>query len=197
MISIALLRWVTLVSILFWLVVYWQAGRKVLIDIKESLRSRNSYLDRALLSLMTLCSLVAIGIGFLVSFQLLHIVFLESFVILLIGTLLTILSIAGMFYCRSYLGKFWTAETKVAKDHQIIDIGPYHFARHPIYTFAILMYIGFGLVFLSQWSTPLAVAMIIMYILKAKDEDAFLEKNLPGYREYKLHVRYYLVPGLW
>ncbi len=192
-----LLRWITLVSILFWLVVYWQAGRKVLVDIKESIRSRNSYLDPAFLILMTLCSLVIVGVVFLASFGYLKIAFLQNLAVVSTGTLLSVSGVIGMFYCRYYLGKFWTAENKIVQEHQIIDTGPYHLARHPIYTFAILMYVGFGLVFLSQWSTPLAATIIVMYILKAKEEDAFLEKNLRGYWEYKLQVRYYLVPGLW
>ncbi len=197
MINITSLRWITLVGVLFWLVVYWRGGRKVVIDIKESIQSRNSRLDTTLLILLTLCSLVIVSIGFLANFGYLKIAFLQNPIIILAGTFLTIFGIIGMFSCRYYLGRFWTAETNVAQDHQIIDTGPYHLVRHPIYTFAILMYTGLGLVFLSQWSTPLAAMIIILYILKTKEEDSFLARNLSGYRKYRLHVRYYLVPGVW
>ena len=197
MISITSLRYVTLASVLFWLVVYWQGGKKVMIDIKESMRAKNSRFDTVLLIIISLCSLVIITLAFLINFGLLEAFFPQSLFVTFTGTLLAILAIAGMFYCRHYLGRFWTAEINISKDHQIVGTGPYRFARHPIYTFAILMYIGLGLVFPSQWNAVFVGAIIAAYMLKTKDEDAFLEKNLSGYREYKLRVRYRLVPGLW
>ncbi len=197
MINTAILRWITLAGILFWLVVYWQGGRTVIVDIREAIRVKKSRLDMVLLVVLTLCSLTLIGIGFLASFGQLQIVFLQNLTIAFIGTVLSIGGIVGMFYCRHYLGKYWTAETNLAGDHQIIDTGPYRFVRHPIYTFAILTYIGFGLVFLSSWSCLLVGVIVTAYVLKTKDEDAFLEKNLLGYREYKLRVQHRLVPGLW
>lgn len=197
MASIAILRWMSLAGIVFWLVVYWQGGKKVMIDVKESIRAKISRFDTALLIIISLCSLVIIASAFLTSFGLLDAFFLQSLLVTFIGALLTILGIAGMFCCRHYLGKFWTAETNLTKDHQIIDTGPYHLVRHPIYTFAILMYAGFCMVFLSLWSAFFTGLIIIAYILKTKDEDGFLEESLSGYREYKLRVRYHLVPGLW
>jgi protein-S-isoprenylcysteine O-methyltransferase Ste14 len=187
----------SLAGIVFWLVVYWQGGRKVIVNITEALRAKKSRLDMVLLIVMALCSLVLIGTGFLASFGQLQIVFLQNLTVVFIGTCLSIFGIVGMFYCRHYLGKFWTAETNLARDHQIIDTGPYRFVRHPIYTFAIIMYIGFCLVFLSQWSVLFTGLIITAYVLKTKDEDGFLEKNLSGYREYKSRVRYCLMPHLW
>jgi protein-S-isoprenylcysteine O-methyltransferase Ste14 len=197
MISITISRWITLASILFWLVAYWQGGKKVIIDIKEAIRAKRSRLDIALLPVMAFCSLVLISMGVLASLGQLSIVFLQYPALTLSGTVLVILGIIGMFYCRHYLGRFWTAETNLAKDHQIIDTGPYRFVRHPIYTFAILMYSGFGLAFPSRWSVLFVGLIVAAYVLKTKDEDTFLGKNLSGYREYMFRVRYCLVPGLW
>jgi protein-S-isoprenylcysteine O-methyltransferase Ste14 len=197
MASIAILRWMSLAGIVFWLLAYWQGGKKAMIDIKESIRARNSRLDTALLIVLSLCSLVILALAFLTSFRLLKFLLPQSLVVTVTGTLLTILGIAGMFYCRHYLGRFWTAETNLGKDHQIIDTGPYRCVRHPIYTFAILMYIGFGMVFLSAWSVPFVMITVTAYILKARDEDAFLAGNLPGYQEYRSRVHYHLFPGVW
>ncbi|HEX2998449.1 MAG TPA: isoprenylcysteine carboxylmethyltransferase family protein, partial [Anaerolineales bacterium] len=142
--TIAILRWISLAGIVFWLIVYWQGGKKVMTDIKESIRARNSRLDPVLLIIISLCSFVIIVLAFLTNFGLLKAFFPQSLAATFAGTLLTILGIAGMFYCRHYLGRFWTAETNLNKNHQIVDTGPYHFVRHPIYTFAILMYLGLG-----------------------------------------------------
>lgn len=195
--TIAILRWISLAGIVFWLIVYWQGGKKIIIDVKESLRAHNSRLDPVLLIIISLCSFVIIVLAFLTNFGLLKAFFSQSSGVIFAGTLLTILSIAGMFYCRHYLGRFWTAETNLNKNHQIVDTGPYHFVRHPIYTFAILMYLGLGLVFLSPWNMFFVAIIITAYILKTKDEDTFLARNLSGYREYKVRIRYRLVPGLW
>lgn len=168
-----------------------------MIDIKEAIRVGKSRLDIALLMILTLCSLLVISGGFLAAFGQVQIAFPQNSALAVVGTLLTVSGIAGMFYCRHYLGRFWTAETNLRKDHRIIDTGPYRLVRHPIYTFAILMYIGFGLVFSSPWNAAFVRVIVTAYILKTNDEDFFLEKNLPGYREYKLHVPYRLVPRLW
>jgi len=197
MFSTTFLRWITLSSILFWLVFYWQGGKKAIIDIRESINSKNSRLDTALLIVIALCSVGIIGIGVLASLGLIPIILSQNLAITFTGMLFSVLGIMGMFYCRLHLGNFWTAEINLSKSHQIIDTGPYRFVRHPIYAFAILMYIGLGLVFLSQWIMILVGIIVVAYILKTKDEDKFLEKNLSGYREYKLRVRYLLVPGLW
>jgi len=197
MFSITFLRWITLSSILFWLVFYWQGGKKAIIDIRESINSKNSRLDTALLIVIALCSVGIIGIGVLASLGLLPIILSQNLAMTFTGMLFSVLGIMGMFYCRLHLGNFWTAEINLSKSHQIIDTGPYSFVRHPIYAFAILMYIGLGLAFLSQWIMILEGIIVVAYLLKTKDEDNFLENNLSGYREYKLRVRYLLVPGLW
>ncbi|HMB21313.1 MAG: methyltransferase family protein [Chloroflexota bacterium] len=197
MVTIAILRWISLAGIVFWLIVYWQGGKKVIIDITESLRAHNSHLDPTLLIVISLCSFVIIVLAFLTNFGLLKTIFSQNLAATFAGTLLIILGIAGMFYCRHYLGRLWTAETNLNKNHQIVETGPYHFVRHPIYTFAILMYLGLGLAFLSPENLLFVAAISAAYILKTKDEDTFLAKNLSGYREYKLRVQYRLVPGLW
>ncbi|MBN2005496.1 MAG: isoprenylcysteine carboxylmethyltransferase family protein [Anaerolineae bacterium] len=193
----SIFRWITLIAVLFWLVVYWHGGKKVLVDIRASIRSGNSRLDGVLLIVLSLCSAGVIGAGVFVNLGLTEMILSQNPIIVFVGTIFTISGIAGMFYCRHYLGRFWTAETNLSKEHQIIDTGPYHTVRHPIYTFAILMYIGLELVFLSLWTVSLTGVTIVAYVLKAKDEDHYLEQNLPGYCDYQSRVRYRLIPGLW
>lgn len=192
-----MLRWITLSSFLFWFIWYWKGGKEILADIQNSLHSSTSSLDTILLITISLCSVGIVGTGVLASLRLLPIVLSQNVAITFIGMLLSVSGIMGMFYCRLHLGRFWTAETDVANDHQVVDTGPYRFARHPIYTFAIMMYIGLSMVFLWLWNVVLAGIVIVAYILKARDEDRYLEQNLAGYQEYKQRVHYYLLPGLW
>lgn len=197
MASLAILRWMSLAGIVFWLIAYWQGGKKVMIDIQESIRAGNSRIDTALLVVLSLCSFVILALAFLTNLGRLKALMPQSLAAAITGTLLTLLGIAGMFYCRHYLGRFWTAETNLDINHQIVDTGPYRCVRHPIYSFAILMYIGFGMVFLSAWNVPFVMLTVAAYVLKTRDEDAFLARSLPGYQGYQSRVHYHLFPGVW
>ena len=192
-----IMRWIKLIGLWIWLIVYWNGGKKVIRDIAESFHSKKSRLDPILMLLITVFSFALIGMIMLGSLGIFQILFIQNLFMVLIGMLLAISSILGMFACRRYLGKYWTAEINLAESHQIIDTGPYRIVRHPIYTFAILMYIGLGLVFLTFWTAILVGGIMTAYILKTNDEDAYLQQNLTGYRAYVLHTRYRLVPGLW
>jgi protein-S-isoprenylcysteine O-methyltransferase Ste14 len=102
-----------------------------------------------------------------------------------------------MFHCRTVLGSFWTAETALTNQHQVVDEGPYGVVRHPIYSFAILMYAGVGLTFFSWWNCLLAGLVVLGYFLKSNVEDQFLKENLPGYGEYSQRVKQRIIPGVW
>lgn len=84
-----------------------------------------------------------------------------------VGCLFTLTGIVGTFYCRAVLGKFWTAEAARQVNHAVIDYGPYSVARHPIYSFAILLYLGLGLVFPVWWNLLAAAGIALGCALKA------------------------------
>ena len=191
------LRWITLLSVMFWLIAYWQGGCKGIHDILWSIQARTNRLDTTLMLMILLCSLVAGVAGLRFSLGLDPAVLFQSVAVSSVGCLCVILGIAGMFYCRHALGRFWTAETTLLTGHQVVTVGPYRLVRHPIYSCAMLMYLGWGLVFPAWWNL-LAVGMAIgAYALKAWDEDHFLEQGLPGYHEYQQRVPYRIFPGLW
>ena len=54
------------------------------------------------------------------------------------GTLLRWVSIVQ-------LGRFFTVEVVICKDHQLIDTGPYRLLRHPSYTGPLLVLLGVGI----------------------------------------------------
>ena len=193
MIVVTILRWFTLVSLLVWMIVYWRGGQDVVEDIQQAAQAKNSRFDTALMIAIAICSLVMAATGLGLSLA----QWPGNWVVGLVGSACTVLGIIGMFYSRHYLGRFWTAETTVRADHKVIDTGPYGVVRHPIYTFAILMYLGLGLAFMTWWTAVAAGIIVIAYVLKARDEDKFLERNLNGYQAYKQRVRAALVPGVW
>ncbi len=194
---VTFLHWFTLASLFFWFVIYWQAGRKALADIQKSASLPNSRLDTLLMIAIGLCTLLVAVTGLLISLTLLQPPTPQSWPVTCIGTLLTVLGILGMFYCRHALGRFWTAETSLTQNHQVIDQGPYAIVRHPIYTFACVMYLGLGLAFPAWWNLLSVAIILTAYAIKAWDEDRFLAQSLPSYAVYQKRVKYRLIPRIY
>lgn len=191
------LRWFTLVCVLSWLVVYWRGGLRAIADLRRSLSLGRSQRDPLLMIPIMLFLLGLVGTGALMSAGYIPTPLWQSRAVNLAGSLIAVTGMAGTFYCRHYLGRFWTAETNLLEGHQVVDRGPYGVVRHPIYTCAILMGLGLGLVYPTWWSVLLVLGMAVGYGGKALDEDRFLAESLPGYRAYRRRVRYRLFPGVW
>lgn len=60
---------------------------------------------------------------------------------------------------RRHLGKNWSQDVAVKKDHELITSGPYALVRHPIYTGLMLAFIG-SAVARGEWRGLLAVALV-------------------------------------
>lgn len=195
--SIFWLRWLTLLSVLFWFLVYWQGGCRAVADIRRSGQAHVSRVDALLMGAIAAASLLMVCTSVFVGAGLLDAGWEPPLVMIAGGACATWAGIAGTFYCRRYLGRFWTAETALQPDHQVVDSGPYRVVRHPIYTSAIVLYLGLALTFPTWWNGLAAAAVAVAYALKAGDEDRFLRRKLPGYADYARRVPARLVPGVW
>jgi protein-S-isoprenylcysteine O-methyltransferase len=58
------------------------------------------------------------------------------------GAALFAAGLALRWYAIVYLGRFFTVNVAISKDHRLIDTGPYRFIRHPSYTGAIMAFVG-------------------------------------------------------
>lgn len=187
----------TLFCWVYWLVFYWGGGRLIARDVKHA-ATANSRLDTVLLLAIVGLVLTLFGTGMLISLGWVtpsgasDAVWLKG-----IGALLTVSGMTGTFYCRHYLGKFWAADTMLQPNHQVVDTGPYRFVRHPIYTAALLMYLGTALVFPTWWNGLAFVGLLVTHLLKTWSEDRFLRAELAGYADYQTRVRFRLIPGVW
>ena len=192
--SLQILRWFTLCLWFIWLLFYWNGGRRTLNDIRKASRT----LDKFLIISIAGLSVLLVGFGFAATLDWIHLLACGNhWVVALMGCLLTFVGVMGTFYSRGYLGCMWTAEVALQFEHQVVDTGPYRIVRHPIYTFALMMYFGTALVFPILWSWLACLGVMIAYVLKTHDEDIFLEENLPGYQAYQQQVCYRLIPLVW
>jgi protein-S-isoprenylcysteine O-methyltransferase Ste14 len=83
------------------------------------------------------------------------------------------------------------------RGQRVIDRGPYAIVRHPMYSGALLMYLGMPLWLGSYAATIGAIVPMIPIVARLLVEEATLRRELPGYIEYAARVRWRLVPGIW
>lgn len=86
---------------------------------------------------------------------------------------------------------------KVEEGQKVVDTGLYGIVRHPMYMATILLFLMIPLI-LGSWYALIAFAFYpIIIILRLKDEEALLTRDLPGYAAYKKKVKYRIIPFVW
>ncbi len=83
------------------------------------------------------------------------------------------------WYAIIYLGRFFTVNVAIQKDHHVIDSGPYRFVRHPSYTGGLLAFVGYGLCLLNGLAlVVLLVPVTAAYWHRIRIEEAALTQFL-------------------
>ena len=86
---------------------------------------------------------------------------------------------------------------QVQENQKVIDTGLYGIVRHPMYSATLLLFLSMPIVLGSLYSFIIFLAYPFIIAKRIKGEEAFLEKELDGYREYKQKVKYRLIPFIW
>ena len=82
---------------------------------------------------------------------------------------------------------------KVEEGQTVVDTGLYGIVRHPMYAVTILLFIMIPLI-LGSWYALISFAFYpIIIIVRLKDEETLLTRELPGYEHYKQKVKYRLI----
>ena len=86
---------------------------------------------------------------------------------------------------------------KVEQGQTVVDTGLYGIVRHPMYAATVLLFLMIPLV-LGSWYALIVFAFYpAIIVVRLKDEEELLTKELPGYAAYKQKVRYRLIPFIW
>ncbi len=86
---------------------------------------------------------------------------------------------------------------KVEEGQTVVDTGMYGIVRHPMYAVTILLFLMIPLV-LGSWYALIVFAFYpAIIIIRLKDEEDLLTRELPGYAEYKQKVKYRIIPFVW
>ena len=86
---------------------------------------------------------------------------------------------------------------QVQENQKVIDTGLYGIVRHPMYSATLLLFLAMPIVLGSLYSFIIFLAYPLIIAKRIKGEEAFLEKELDGYRAYKQKVKYRLIPFIW
>jgi protein-S-isoprenylcysteine O-methyltransferase Ste14 len=92
---------------------------------------------------------------------------------------------------------FASATIELASEQKVISTGLYKLVRHPMYMGAFFLLVGIPFSLGSEWGLFVIGLMMPALIWRLLDEEKFLAKNLPGYREYQNTLRYRLAPFIW
>jgi protein-S-isoprenylcysteine O-methyltransferase Ste14 len=110
--------------------------------------------------------------------------------------LLVLLGYAMIF--RVFRENQYTSRTvQVEQGQQVISTGPYAAVRHPMYVGVLIFYLTSPIALGSWWAFLPAAVIFPILVIRILNEEQVLERDLPGYKEYKQKVRYRLVPGIW
>ncbi len=86
---------------------------------------------------------------------------------------------------------------KVEEGQKVVDTGLYGIVRHPMYMATILLFLMIPVV-LGSWCALIAFAFYpAIIVVRLKDEEELLTRELPGYAEYKQKVKYRIMPFIW
>jgi protein-S-isoprenylcysteine O-methyltransferase Ste14 len=116
--------------------------------------------------------------------------------IVILGDILVTLGFFLLFFVFRE-NAFASAIIEVTAGQKVITTGPYSIVRHPLYVSGLIMMLGTPLALGSWWGLLIFIPFTLGIIWRLLDEEKFLSKNLPGYKEYCQKVRYRLIPFLW
>lgn len=86
---------------------------------------------------------------------------------------------------------------KVEEGQKVVDTGLYGIVRHPMYMATVLLFLMIPVV-LGSWYALIVFAFYpAIIIVRLKDEEKLLTKELPGYAQYKQKVKYRIIPFIW
>ena len=86
---------------------------------------------------------------------------------------------------------------KVEAGQIVVDTGLYGIVRHPMYMATVLLFLMIPMV-LGSWYALIVFAFYpAIIIVRLKDEEALLTRELAGYAAYKKKVKYRLIPFIW
>jgi protein-S-isoprenylcysteine O-methyltransferase len=116
----------------------------------------------------------------------------------LVGVFLFVAGLVLRWWAIITLGRFFTVDVTIEKDHELVERGPFRLVRHPSYTGVLLAFVGFALT-LRNWAALLIILLPIFaaFIRRMNVEEDALSRALGSrYADYMRRTKR-LVPFVY
>lgn len=108
------------------------------------------------------------------------------------------LGLAVRWWAIITLGRLFTVDVTIERDHELVERGPFRVVRHPSYTGVLLAFVGWALT-LGNWAAIVVVLVpiFVAFVRRMNVEEEALRGALgERYAEYMKRTKR-LVPGLY
>ena len=101
-------------------------------------------------------------------------------------------------YCEVMRENAYLSRTiEVQEGQKVVDTGLYGIVRHPMYMTTVFLFLSIPLVLGSWYALIIFGFYPVIIVVRLKDEEALLTRELHGYEAYKQKVKYRLIPFVW
>ena len=114
------------------------------------------------------------------------------------GVVLFVAGLVLRWWAIVTLGRFFTVDVVVEKDHEVVERGPFRLVRHPSYAGVLLAFVGWALT-LRNWAALIIVLVPIFAVFVRRmnvEEDALSRALGTRYTDYMKRTKR-LVPGVY
>ncbi len=114
-----------------------------------------------------------------------------------IGLVLAILGMGLIFWSGAALGRLYSPEVTLQKEHSLITAGPYRTIRHPRYLGGMVQGIGLSLLFRSWIGLLLTLLFVAIILFRINDEEVLMSKEFGETWETYCQKSWRLIPFIF
>ena len=170
---------------------------EVLLTITHRSRGAGVRQDRSTLRVLWLVIMISVAAGVYVAFDVKAAALPLRELCRLIGLLLFAAGLALRWWSIVTLGRF-LVDVQIARDHELVESGPFRVVRHPSYTGVLLAFVGFALS-LANWASLLVILLPISaaFVRRINVEEQALSSALGDRHLSYMRRTKRLVPGIY
>jgi len=113
------------------------------------------------------------------------------------GLVLVGLGFGLIFWSGFTLGRSYSADVTIQRDHLLVTVGPYRRIRHPRYLGAFLVAVGLAILFRSWVGLAVSVPFLGVLLFRIKDEESLLHQEFGQEWEAYCRRSWRLIPYLY
>jgi protein-S-isoprenylcysteine O-methyltransferase len=160
---------------------------EILLTLTRRSRSKTgTKQDRSTLGIIWLVIAVSITAGVFVAQNFRSAALPHGQMFAIAGVVLFVAGLILRWWAIVILGRFFTVDVTIEKDHELVERGPFRVVRHPSYTGVLLAFVGLGLS-LCNWAALLVILLPISaaFIHRMNvEEDALSDALGARYADY-------------